>query len=188
MKNSLKLSLAFAALIIGAGLSGAQAQMLDVVRDTNGTPIRAESGDCLRSNWEGSADACKGAPKVVRESTSIYFAFGSSALTPAAKKTLDGLVAGLKNKGNVVGIRVAGFADRIGKDAANEKLSKKRADKVRRYLLSKGVVNAQVVETRWFGDSVAATKCPEGLAKKELIKCLQPDRRVDVEIDFAPAK
>lgn len=185
MKNSLKLMLAGAALVVGMGLSSAQANTLDVVRDSNGTPIKTESGDCLRSNWENGVDSCgQAAPKIVRETKSVYFAFAKSALTKDGKKALDALAADIKAKGNVAGVRIAGFADRIGDAAANEKLSKKRADTVRKYLLSKGIVNAQVVETRWFGDSVPATKCPKGLSKAKLIKCLQPDRRVDVEVDF----
>ncbi len=45
MKNSLKLMLAGAALVVGMGLSSAPANTLDVVRDSNGTPIKTESGD-----------------------------------------------------------------------------------------------------------------------------------------------
>lgn len=187
MKNSLKLMLAGAALVVSMGVSVAHAKTLDVVRDSNGTPVHAESGDCLRTKWEAPCDNCN-IKKTIRETRSVYFGFGKSALTTEGKKTLDVLVASLKDKGAVVSVRVAGFADRVGNHAANEKLSKKRADKVRQYLVSKGLVNAQVVETRWFGDSVPATQCPKKLSKAKLIKCLQPDRRVDVEIDLNPAK
>lgn len=190
MKNSVKLLLAGAVLALGMGAAAAQAKTLDVVRDTNGTPIRAASGDCLRTNWENGAEEClvtPAAPQISRETKSVFFAFGKSSLTAEGKKALDALAADIKAKGtSVVGVRVAGFADRIGDAAKNEKLSKKRADNVRKYLISKGIVNAQVVETRWFGDSVASAKCPKNMPKAKLIKCLQPDRRVDVEVDTAP--
>ncbi len=79
-------------------------------------------------------------------------------MTKDGRTALDALATDIKAKGNsVVAVRVAGYADRIGSATANEKLSKKRADAVRKYLVSKGVVNAQVVETRWFGDSAPAT-------------------------------
>lgn len=187
MTKSLKLMLAGAALVLCMGAS-AQAATKDVILDSNGNAIRTQSGDCLRSNFDNSYDACKGekpAPATVKETKSVFFAFGKSSLTKEAKKALDVLAADIKAKGPVLAVRVAGYADRIGKDAANEKLSKKRADAVRKYLLSKGIVNAQVVETRWFGDSVPEAKCSKKMPKKKLIKCLQPDRRVDVEIEMA---
>lgn len=188
MNSSAKLLLAGAVLVLGMGTSASQAQTLDVVRDSNGTPVRTMDGACVRSNWLGDADPCKApevaAPKVATEAKPVYFAFGKSTLSADGKKALDAIAADIKLKGtSVSAVRVAGFADRIGSAAANEKLSKKRADTVRKYLVSKGIINAQVVETRWFGESVPATECPKKLSKAKLIKCLQPDRRVEVEVD-----
>ena len=193
MNNSMKLLLAGAVLVLGMGSTAAQANTLDVVRDSNGTPVKTTNGECLRSQWNSDTDACgvapaPVAPQITTETKSVFFAFGKSTLTADGKKALDTLAADIIAKGKAVSnVRVAGYADRIGSATANEKLSKKRADAVRKYLVSKGVINAQVVETRWFGDSVTATNCPKKLSKAKLIKCLQPDRRVDVEIDTAPA-
>ncbi len=187
MKNSVKLLLAGAVLAFGMGTASAQASNLDVVRDSNGTPIKTMSGDCLRTQWTTDKDNCGGEVKPVTETKSVYFGFGKSVLTKDGRTALDALATDIKAKGNsVVAVRVAGYADRIGSATANEKLSKKRADAVRKYLVSKGVVNAQVVETRWFGDSAPATDCPKKMSKAKLIKCLQPDRRVDVEVDTMP--
>ncbi|HAX90952.1 MAG TPA: hypothetical protein DCY07_01925 [Rhodospirillaceae bacterium] len=188
MKNSVKLLLAGAVLALGMGAATAQASNLDVVRDSNGTPVKTTSGDCLRSQWMNSSDVCPGAtPVISTETKSVFFVFDKATLTKDGKKALDALAADIKAKGNsVTAVRVAGYADRIGNATYNEKLSKKRADTVRKYLVSKGVVNAQVVETRWFGDSAPATDCPKKLSRAKLIKCLQPDRRVDVEVDTIP--
>lgn len=190
MKNSLKLFLVGAVLTLGMGASVANAALLDVVRDSNGTPVMAASGDCLRTNWANDSEACVGAPaiRVKTERAAVYFAFGSSALTAKAKRTLDALAEEIKANASITAIRIAGFADRVGSAAANERLSKKRADRVRNYLTKKGVINAQVVETRWFGDSVAATSCKADLPKAELVSCLQPDRRVEIEIDAVRVK
>lgn len=190
MNSSMKLLLAGAVLVLSMG-SPAQATTLDVVRDSNGTPVKTTNGDCLRTQWNNDIDECTGeapaAPKLLTSTKSVFFAFGKSTLTADGKKALDALAADITAKGAAVAnVRVAGYADRIGSAAANEKLSKKRADAVRKYLVSKGVANAQVVETRWFGDSVTATNCPKKLSKAKLIKCLQPDRRVDVEVDTVP--
>ena len=189
MNSSLKLLLAGAVLVLGMGAS-AQAATLDVVRDSNGTPVRTKDNACVRSNWVSDTENCvmpNEAPKVVTETKAVYFEFGKSGLTKEGKKALDTVAADIKAKGSAVtAVRVAGFADRIGSATANEKLSKKRADTVRKYLVSKGIVNAQVVETRWFGESVPATDCPKDLPKAKLVKCLQPDRRVEVEVDSIP--
>jgi len=189
MNVSLKLVLASAVVVLGMA-SSAQAASLDVVRDSNGNPVKTTSGACLRSNWASDTDPCAPepvAPVVTTESKAVYFAFGQSTLTKEGKKTLEALAADIKAKGAAVSaVRVAGYADRIGSATANEKLSKKRADTVRKQLVALGVANAQVVETRWFGDSVPATKCPSKLKKAKLIKCLQPDRRVEVEVDTIP--
>ena len=192
MNSSVKLLIAGAVLVLGLS-SAAQASNLDVVVDSNGTPVRTKDNECVRSNWLNDSDVCPGAevaPQTLTESKPVYFAFGSAVLSKDGKKALDAVAADIKAKGaSVSAVRVAGFADRIGSAAANEKLSKKRADTVRKYLVSKGIVNAQVVETRWFGESVPATNCPKGLSKAKLIKCLQPDRRVEVEVDtIVPAK
>jgi len=187
MNSSLKLLLAGAVMVLGMGATSAQAASLDTVRDSNGTPVKTKDGACVRSNWTSDTDPCAPvveAPKVVMETKAVYFSFNSAGLTKEAKKTLSSLATDIKTKGSAVtAVRIAGYADRIGSATANEKLSKKRADAVRNYLVSKGVVTAQVVETRWFGESVPATICPKKLPKAKLIKCLQPDRRVEVEID-----
>lgn len=196
MISSTKLLLAGAVLALGLSSTTAQATTLDVVRDSNGTPVRTKDNDCVRSNWLGEANACSGEAiiepaQIATETKPVYFAFSKSGLTADGKKALDAVAADIKAKGAAVtAVRVAGFADRIGSATANEKLSKKRADTVRKYLVSKGIVNAQVVETRWFGESVPATDCSKKLSKAKLIKCLQPDRRVEVEVDttVAPAQ
>lgn len=190
MNNSLKLLLVGAILAIGMGASTANAALLDAVRDTNGTPVLATAGDCLRSNWMSDSETCTGVPniRVSTDRSAVYFAFGSSALTAKAKRVLRAVAKEIKANPSVTAVRIAGYADRVGSATANEKLSKRRADRVRRYLMAKGVVNAQVAETRWFGASAAATSCKTDLPKADLVSCLQPDRRVEVEIDAVRVK
>jgi len=190
MKNSLKFILAGAVLAVGLCSSAANAALLDSVQDSNGTPVLSTAGDCLRSNWLSDSETCVGVPaiRVATDNAAVYFAFGSSALTPKSKRVLRAVAKEIKTNTSVTSVRIAGYADRVGSSAANERLSKRRADKVRRYLMRKGVANAQVVETRWFGDSVAATSCKADLPKVDLISCLQPDRRVEIEIDAVNVK
>ncbi len=203
MKHSCKLLVAGIALLAATGAAHAETGKMYVpykkgpivtdtraaVLDSNGNPVRSTSGNCVRTQWQADCDPCAEAPaiRIPLEERTVYFNLNKSNLTPEAKKKLDSLVGKIKAYGPVKTVRVAGYADRLGSPVHNEKLSKRRADAVRKYLVSKGIVNAQVVETRWFGDTVPATNCPKGMKRKELIACLQKDRRVEVEVEFAAA-
>ena len=63
----------------------------------------------------------------------------------------------------------------------NQKLSERRADAVRDYLVSKGVPKDKI-ETIGMGEKqpIPGVVCDQKNLK-ELIACLQPDRRVEVE-------
>jgi outer membrane protein OmpA-like peptidoglycan-associated protein len=202
MKQSLKLVLAGVALLAVSGVAHAEtgkmyippkaepgAEYKDVVRDSRGNPVHATNGTCVRTNWSAMCDACAPeapAPQVVipLEDRTVYFGFNKSSLTVEAKKKLSTLVDAMRKMGPVKSVRIAGYADRLGTPVYNEKLSKKRADTVRKYLAAEGVANAQIVETRWFGETVPATQCPKGMKHKDLVSCLQKDRRVEVEVEF----
>jgi outer membrane protein OmpA-like peptidoglycan-associated protein len=182
MKNYLKLVLAGAALIGMALTSAAHAYHKSVVHDARGEMVCTERGDCVRTMWETDTDECT---HVAHDAFAVFFDFGSAALNSKAQNEVSALANSLKAKGDaLVGVRIVGFADRIGNASANEKLSKRRADAVRRFLVTKGVKNAKVLETRWFGNSVATASCSANMKKSALIKCLQPDRRVEIEIDY----
>jgi|GEM_PF-543322 len=199
MKHAVKLLVAGAFFLAVTGVANAETgkqyipfpkspagpDYRDVVRDSNGTPIRSTSGNCVRTMWPAGCDACSNQPIIPLEERTVYFPLNKSGLTPVAKKKLDALARTIRSYGPVKSVRIAGFADRLGSPVHNEKLSKARADNVRKYLVSKGIVNAKVVETRWFGDTIPATNCPKTMKRKELIACLQKDRRVEVEVEFA---
>lgn len=163
------------------------------VVDMNGNPVRSTSGNCVRTQWVADCDPCAPQPapapqvQIPLEARTVYFPLNKAKLSAESRHKLDTLAATIKAQGPVKSVRVAGYADRLGSAVHNEKLSKQRADAVRKYLVSKGIVAAQVVETRWFGDTNPATQCPKDMKRKELVACLQRDRRVEVEVDFAPA-
>ena len=82
-------------------------------------------------------------------------------------------------------ITVEGHTDRLGSDAYNKKLSSRRAESVKAYLVSSGGVDAQKVSAIGKGESTPVTKAGDCKGTKpttKLISCLQPDRRVDVEV------
>jgi len=125
-------------------------------------------------------------PAVVNIASRELFEFNKATLTPEARKLLDGeVIAKLKDLGAIRYINVNGHADRLGSVQYNQKLSERRADAVRAYLVSKGV-EASRVETFGFGKTMPVKSCPDQKQRKEVIECLAPNRRVDVEIQGSP--
>jgi outer membrane protein OmpA-like peptidoglycan-associated protein len=106
-------------------------------------------------------------------------------LTAEGKKSLDELANKIKVAGSIDTIKVTGHADKTGKASSNMKLSLARARSVADYLKSKGVKAAKFI-TAGKGDTQPVKDCDMKLPKADLIACLQPNRRVEVEV--TPAK
>jgi OOP family OmpA-OmpF porin len=110
------------------------------------------------------------------------FDFNKAVLRPAGKAKLDELVAKAKAIKLEV-ILAVGHTDRIGGDAYNQKLSEKRAAAVKEYLVAKGIeANRVYTEGKGKKQPVTGDKCKGNAKTKALIDCLQPDRRVDIEV------
>lgn len=122
------------------------------------------------------APAPVAAPAPVKSMTfqaETLFDFDKSVIKPAGKVALDGLVADL-SKIDVETIIAVGHTDAIGTEAYNQKLSVRRVEAVKAYLVSKGVP-ADQIKTEGQGESnpVASNKTREGRAK---------NRRVEIEV------
>lgn len=116
------------------------------------------------------------------------FAFGKATLKPSAMAQLDReVIAKLSSCAEVKLILVTGHTDRIGSQQGNQKLSEKRANAVKAYLMKKGVQSS--IETMGAGktQAVPGVTCDDKLPKKKLIDCLAPNRRTVVEVQ-GPAK
>jgi OmpA-OmpF porin, OOP family len=125
-------------------------------------------------------------PAVVNLASTELFEFNKAVLTPEARAKLDSeVVAKLRDLKDVRYIIVNGHADRLGSVQYNQKLSEKRAEAVRAYLVSKGV-DASKVETLGFGKTLPVKSCPDQKNRKEIIECLSPNRRVVVEVQGTP--
>jgi outer membrane protein OmpA-like peptidoglycan-associated protein len=109
------------------------------------------------------------------------FDFDQYALRDEVKAILDSLAETLKTA-EYDRLEIFGYADRIGAVDYNRRLSELRAYAVAQYLMQKGVPEHKVrYEGR--GDKNPLTQADEcqGLAREDLITCLQKDRRVEIE-------
>jgi len=102
-------------------------------------------------------------------------------LTVEGRAKLDDLVAKIKAFGTIDSIKVTGHADKMGKPAANQKLSLARAKSIASYLKSKGVKAASFT-TAGMGDTKPVVDCDMNQDKDALKACLAPNRRVEVEV------
>jgi OOP family OmpA-OmpF porin len=117
-------------------------------------------------------------------SADSLFAFDQSVVRPEGKKALDAFAQELKGTRFDV-ITVEGHTDRLGSVAYNQKLSTRRAESVKDYLVNAGGVDAGKVSAVGKSESDPVTKaddCRGSAQNAKLIACLQPDRRVVVEV------
>ncbi|QDF97984.1 hypothetical protein CJ010_16325 [Azoarcus sp. DD4] len=118
----------------------------------------------------------------IKLSADALFDFDKAVLKPEGKAKLDDLAAKSKSVKLEV-ILAVGHTDRLGSDSYNQKLSERRAAAVKTYLVSKGVeANRVYTEGKGEKQPVTGTKCDTVKNRKALIECLQPDRRVEVEV------
>ena len=129
-----------------------------------------------------AAAAPKPAAQKVTLAADALFDFNKADLRSEGKAKLDKLAGDIKGIKLEVIIAV-GHADRFGTDAYNQKLSEKRAEAVKAYLVSKGIEPNRVY-TEGKGKKQPITKADQckGPKSKKVIDCLQPDRRVEIEV------
>ena len=117
-------------------------------------------------------------------SADSLFAFDASDVRPDGKAKLDKLSKEFSGTEFEV-ITVEGHTDRLGPPAYNQRLSERRAEAVKAYLVSSGGIDANKISAVGKGKSTPVTRpddCNGIKARAKLIACLQPDRRVDVEV------
>jgi outer membrane protein OmpA-like peptidoglycan-associated protein len=112
---------------------------------------------------------------VITLSGSVLFASGKSALLPSAQTKLNEVADALREEANHK-ILVEGHTDSTGSDATNQDLSKRRAESVRAYLISRGVAAASI-DAVGLGSSrpVAENSSAEGRANNRRVEIvIQP--------------
>ena len=125
-------------------------------------------------------DAVKGSRNldVIRLDGSTLFGSAEDVLTPGGKQALDKVI---KDNPTLVlrKLKVTGHTDLMGKPDDNRKLSLRRAEAVRKYLLSRD--GNFRIEVAGLGETQPLVKCDEKKPRAELIRCLAPNRRVEIE-------
>jgi len=121
-------------------------------------------------------------PAIVNLASTELFEFNKAVLTKEARVKLDSeVVAKLGDLREVKYIIVNGHADRLGSSEYNQKLSEKRAEAVRAYLVSQGA-SAEKIEVFGFGKTLPVKSCRDTKGRKAMIECLAPNRRVQIEV------
>ncbi|MDO9146529.1 MAG: OmpA family protein [Hydrogenophaga sp.] len=123
-------------------------------------------------------------PQRVNFSADTLFGFDTANVRPEGRAELD------KFSGQLAGTRydtitVEGHTDRKGSAAYNQALSTERAESVKAYLVNTGKVDPARISAVGKGESMPVTTaadCSDKLPRAQLITCLQPDRRVEVEV------
>jgi outer membrane protein OmpA-like peptidoglycan-associated protein len=110
-----------------------------------------------------------------------HFEFDSAMLTPAGRAALDSEIVPKLAQVEVRAFRVSGHADRLGSPQYNQRLSEKRAEAVRSYLVGMDV-DPDRIEVFGYGQTLPTASCREAKGRA-LIDCLAPNRRAVVEIE-----
>lgn len=115
-----------------------------------------------------------------KSSKNFLFDFASADLKQDGKKEIANLVSKF-GKDQIKEILIIGHADLIGSEKSNLSLSQKRAISAKNEFVKNGISKSKI-ETLGVGERKPVKECDLKLPKNKLIKCLAPNRRVDVDI------
>jgi len=106
----------------------------------------------------------------------VLFKFDKSDLNPKFITRLDSFVNAIQSRA-FTKLLVTGHTDNFGKDEYNLKLSQERANTIKAFLLSKLMINADVIETKGYGES-------QPRSTNETAQGRQLNRRVEIIIYY----
>lgn len=179
------------AIVMGVVILALAAAGLLAVWLQRADPVERAVVEALAGPQPVSAPPAIGAPSApppvanvpkLPASASVMFDFDRAELRAGETAKLDRLL-----KGEVKRIEAVGHADRIGRAAYNLRLSQRRADAVKHYLV-RNKVDAAAVRTIAKGELEPASgdACvdlgPETRSNRGLVECLRPDRRVEITV------
>jgi type VI secretion system protein ImpL len=112
------------------------------------------------------------------------FAFARAdfqSLKSEGQSQLSAIAGKLLSTPNIGKIIIAGHADQLGDPQGNLQVSRQRAQTIKTYLVGKGVPG-ELVEAVGEGSNKPLVKCDMQQSRALLIRCLEPNRRVEIEV------
>ncbi len=123
---------------------------------------------------------CKRVVETITIQSEALFDFDAYKIKEKSNQALEEVATRIIGHDDIELVLVTGHTDRIGTDAYNQKLSERRADAVRKYLISRGVKDL-LIKSVGKGKSEPVVDCKGVKDRKQLIECLAPNRRVVVD-------
>jgi OmpA-OmpF porin, OOP family len=123
-------------------------------------------------------------PQRVSFSADTLFGFDKATVRPEGMTALDTFSNQL-NGATYQSITVEGHTDRMGSTEYNQALSNQRASSVKDYLVTSGKLDPAKISAVGMSEGSPVTQpgdCSDKLSRAQTITCLQPDRRVEVEV------
>ena len=111
------------------------------------------------------------APKPVPIFENAYFNENKTNIDPVAAKALDQDAMILKDNPNIK-VEIGGHTDAVGSDVARQKISEKRAESAKKYIMDKFNIPGDRMTTKGYGSQkpIADNKTKEGRAKNRRVE------------------
>jgi|GEM_PF-1577791 len=143
--------------------------------------------DSLVKNVDDALAACHSAtPRHVVFDTDVLFPFNKSAqqdMILSSQSKLDAFAEKLANNpGLWQRMEITGHTDHLGEPAYNQRLGQQRADTIRHYLINHFGLPGERIQTKSMGAAQAIKNCPDIQNAEQLKACLQPNRRVEIDL------
>ncbi|AZN67306.1 OmpA family protein [Acinetobacter haemolyticus] len=157
--------------------------------DDAGKPFILNAGKpliCTAKNEKPKSIAPVERTVTVNLAADTLFKFDGSSLNdllPKGRQEVIHVASQISNEFvSVSHIKLVGHTDRLGSESYNQQLGQNRAETVRNLLIQNGVAG-NIISTSSAGKTQPVTDgCPTIKSRQALKACLQPDRRVTVEI------
>ena len=123
-------------------------------------------------------------PERVSFSAESLFGFDQEQIRPEGQRDLDTFTQTLQGT-RYETIRITGHTDRLGTSEYNQRLSERRAMAVKNYLVNARSLDPSRITAIGLGEAQPVTRAEDCVGSRRtaaLVTCLQPDRRVDVEV------